>query len=238
MPVLRYNTTSSRNAFFDIARGIRSDCESVHLFGINTTIGTDFETLYDNGGSIYTFPTEQDTLTLASTSGDDTMQVRITGLNDQWREISEVVTLNGTNDVETTSEFFRINDARILGGNNVGDISIDHGANTVAYIQAEKGVHQAIIYSTPAGHSLYICTVKFDGTIGLFGTMRFRAMLQDPASDDLVWHFWDSIARTDLDFDLKIPFKVPEKRDFSIEARGTQGTNQIACYLSGVLMED
>jgi hypothetical protein len=141
-------------------------------------------------------------------------------------------------EVSTTTEFFRVNDARITGGNNAGDITIDHGDNTVAYIQAEKGVHQAIAYSVPAGHTFLISLVKFDGTIGLFGTMRFRAMLQDPAADDLVLHFWDSIARTDLDFSLAVPFALPEKRDFSIEARGTSGTNQIACYLAGILVRN
>lgn len=103
MPVLSLNKTSSRNAYLDIARGLRPDCTSVHLFGINTDIGTSFETIYDNGGGIYTFPSAADTLDLVSTDNDDTMGVQITGLDANWNPISETVTLTGTTEVSTTT---------------------------------------------------------------------------------------------------------------------------------------
>jgi len=90
MPVRELKDTSSRDAFFDAARGLRPDCETVHLFGINNAVDTSFETIFDNGG-VYPFPATAQTLGLVSDDAGDTMSVFIKGLDGDYNQISETV---------------------------------------------------------------------------------------------------------------------------------------------------
>jgi len=236
MPRLSLNKTSSRDQFFDIARGLRPDCTPVHLFGFNNDVGTSFETIWNDGGGIYSFPASAVQMSLVSSSASDTMQVMLTGLNGNRGALTEIVTLTGTTPVATTNSFFRINDARIISGSNVGNITISYSGTTHAYIEAGSGVHQAAIYSTPSDSSLYITSVHVGGTIGLLGTMTFRAKLQNESGYELV--FWNNTTRTELDFNLKIPFKIPAGFDFSIEGHGSTGTNDVSIYINALLMQD
>lgn len=238
MPVLSLNQTSSRNAYFDIARGLRPDCSSVHLFGFNRSIGTSYETVWNNGGGIYEFPASATQLSLESTSASDTMPVVISGLDGNRNEISETITLTGTTAVTTTQSFYRINDARITTGNNVGDIDIYADETTYAFIEATYGVHMAAFYSTPAGKSLYILQVDFtSGTVGPNKYMFSRACLKDDNS--LEQHFFEStFVTSQLTYNLSQPFKIPASHDFLLEAKSSDQSNELTIYLSAVLVED
>ena len=46
----RINLTSSRNIGLDAARGIHPDMTPVHLVGFNRTVGTAFETIFNDSG--------------------------------------------------------------------------------------------------------------------------------------------------------------------------------------------
>ena len=238
MPVLNYNTTSSRDPYLDIARNIRPDCTPVDLFGFNRTIETSYETIWNNGGGIYSFPAAATQLSLESSSASDTMAVQITGLDANRNVLVETVTLNGTTAVTTTGSFLRINDARITSGNNVGDIDIYADETTYAYIEATYGVHQAAIYSTPAGHSLYICQVDFtSGTLTSNKYMFARACLKGPS--DLELHFFETtFVTSQLAYNLKKPFRVPPEHDFTLEGKSSAQTNELSIYIGAVLMED
>ena len=237
MPIRDLKTTSSRDTFFDVARGLRPDCETVHLFGINNAVGTSFETIFDDGG-VYPFPETGQTLGVVSDSAGDTMDVLITGLDNDYNQITETVTLTGQAEANTSQDFLRVNDARITSGENAGDITISSGSDVVAIIKAGNGVHQAIVYSVPAGRSLFIKKVLLDGTMSGEKVFRFRAALHDPAVNDLILRFWESITSTSLDFNLDIPFLIPEKKDFCIEARAENTSGAVAAYVSGLLIKE
>ena len=237
MPIRDLKTTSSRDPFFDVARGLRPDCETVHLFGINNAVGTSFETIFDDGG-VYPFPDTAQTLSVVSDDAGDTMSVLITGLDGDYNQITETVTLTGQTGVSTSQSFLRVNDARITSGENAGDITISSGSDVVAIIKAGDGVHQAMVYSVPAGHSLFIKKFLLDGAMSADKTFRFRAALHDPAPDDLILRFWESITSTSLEFNLDIPFVIPEKKDFCIEARAENTSGAVAAYVSGLLIKE
>lgn len=238
MPVLDINKTSSRNAYIDIARGLRPDCSAVDLFGFNRTVGTSYETIWNNGGGIYSFPAAATQLSLESSSASDTMDVQITGLDANRDVLVETVTLNGTTTVTTTGSFLRINDARITSGNNVGDIDIFADETTYAYIEATYGIHQAAIYSTPNHSSLYITQVDFtSGTIGSNKYGFARACLR--GANDLEIHFFETtFVTSQLSYNLVKPFRVPANHDFTLEGKSSAQTNELSIYIGGVLMED
>lgn len=238
MAVPPLSGSSSRNAYLDISRGIYLDYQPIHLFGFNRDVGTSYETIWNNGGGIYSFPVSALVMSVVSDEAADTMGVRISGLDSNYNQISETVTLDGTTPVTTTQSFLRINDARITSGNNVGDITISNGGTTYAFLEATYGVSQAAIYSVPAGFSFYITQVDVtSGTIGSNKYGSLRACLRQFEGPEL--HFFEStFVTSQLVYDLQVPFKIPEKCDFSLECKSSSSTNEFTIYVGGILLDD
>jgi len=227
----------SPDAMLEIGQKRESSAQLLHKFGFNRNIGTSYETIWNNGGGIYTFPSQALTMSVVSSSADDTNTVLISGLDSDYQEIFDVVVLTGTTPVTTTNQFFRINDVRILTGNNVGDISVTNGGTTYGYIEAGLGSEQALIYTVPAGKSVYIHQVNFtSGTVNPNKFLFSRACLITQTGAE--YHFWESTFQQDIKFDLRVPFIIREKQDFSIEAKSSSSDNELSVYLGAVLLED
>lgn len=221
---------------FDVARGVFENCTAVDLFGFNRTIGTAYETVWNNGGGIYPFPSAADTLSVVSSSASDTMDVMITGLDANRDILVETVTLTGTTAVTTTGEFLRVNACVITSGNNVGNITVTHGTDVIGYIQATYGVHQAVIYSVPRKHRLFINQIDFtSGTLTANKYMLARACLKP---DPEIHFFETTFVTSQLAYDLKKPFVINGGLDFSIEAKSSAQANELTVYISGILIKE
>ena len=227
----------SPHAQLELAHRRLDDAQQVQLFGFNRNIATAYETVWNNGGGIYSFPTEAITLTVVSSSASDTMPILIQGLDANYEPLDEIITLDGTSAVTTTNQFYRINNVVILSGNNVGNISITNGGTTYAYIEAVFGTTQGIIYTTPARHSLYISTAHFtSGTVNGNKYLFSRACQRSSTGREL--HFWESTFQQDIMFPITVPFRVPPKTDFTIEAKSSSSENELSVYIGGVLLEE
>lgn len=228
----------SQNTFFDIARGHFQNVQAVNLFGFNETIGTTYETIAKDGGGITPVPSSAVVMSLVSSSASDTMGVLLTGLAADYNVISETVTLTGVTPVATTQAFLRINGAQIVTGSNVGNISISNGGTEYAYIAAGIGVSQALIYTVPANSKLYINSVNFtSGTVNPNKYLLGRAQLT--TSGGAVLNFWQSTwAVGVLHFDVPVPFVVPEKCDFQLQAKSSSSENEISAYVNAHLVID
>jgi hypothetical protein len=228
---------SSQNTYFDIARGHFSNVTPVNLFGFNETIATDYETIAKDGGGITPFPSSAVQMSLVSTAAD-TMDVLIQGLDADYNVLTETVTLTGTTPVVTINSFLRINGAQILSGTNAGDISISNGGTEYAFIGAGIGVSQALIYTVPANSKLYINSVNFtSGTVNPNKYLIGRAHLTTATGASL--NFWQSTwAVGVLQFDVPVPFVVPEKCDFQLQAKSSSSENEISAYVNAHLVVD
>lgn len=227
----------SPHAQLELAHRRLDDAQQVQLFGFNRTIETAYETVWNNGGGLYTFPTEALTMSCVSSSASDTMSILIQGLDANYAAIDDVVTLTGTTPVSTNIQFFRINAVVILSGNNVGNISLTNGGTTYAYIEAAHGTEQAIIYTTPARQSLYVFTARFtSGTVNPNKYITSRGVTR--SSTGRIIRFWESTFQRDVSFDIAVPFRVPPKTDFSIEAKSSSGANELSIYIGAVLLEE
>jgi hypothetical protein len=227
----------SPHAQLEMAHRRLGDATQVQLFGFNRDIETGYETVWNNGGGLYTFPTEALTMSCVSSSDSDTMSILIQGLDANYEALDDIVVLTGTTPVSTNVSFFRINTVVILSGNNVGNISLTNGGTTYAYIEAAHGTEQAIIYSTPARQSLYVFTAQFtSGTVNPNKFLTSRGVTR--SSTGRIIRFWESTFQQDVTFDLAVPFRVPPKTDFTIEAKSSSGTNELSIYLGAVLLEE
>lgn len=234
----QYNKTRPTTHFFyDVAKGNMFDTSPVNVFGYNQTIGTTFETVWDDGGS-YVYPTSALIMDVVSTSTSDTMDLFIDGLDINYNQITETVTLTGTSAVTTTTAFYRINRATILAGSNVGNISISNGGTNYAFIGAGIGSTQACIYTVPAGHSAYF--VRFDivsATANQNKYVTFRNVLTTNTGR-ILRVGEGTMAINQVSLDRQVPFKIAEKTDFHFEAKSSQSENEIAIIVEGILTKD
>ena len=228
---------ASPHALLEVAHRRIDAAKTVQLFGFNRTIEITYETVWNNGGGVYTFPSSPVTLSLVSSSSADTMGVYIEGLDADYNEISDLVQLNGLTPVASNKQFYRINAIYTISNINAGNITVTSGGVEYGYIEAGYGTSQGIIYSVPAGHSLYVFNAHFtSGTVNPNKYLFSRGTMQ--SSTGRITRFWESTFATNIAFDLQVPFRVPPKTDFTIEAKSSSSDNELSVYLGCVLMED
>ena len=228
---------STQRFGLDAARGIMGNVEAVNIFGFNRAVGTSFETLWNNGGS-YSFLSAEQQLSVVSTDAADTMDVLIQGLDGDYNEVTETITLDGTNAVTTTNSFLRVNNAVILSGENAGDITGSYTTTDVFFIEAGIGTTQACVYTVPAGHSLYLFRIDLtSGTVtgNKYLTYRNRIDSENGRVLRVAEATWQSGMQS---FDRQVPFKISEKTDFQFEAKSSGSSNEVSIFIEAILVDD
>ena len=136
-------------------------------FGRNTDIdtGTAPEDIISGGGTKL-FPTTDSTLSIVSTSANDTTAgtgintIRIEGLDINFELISEDVVLNGLTPVITTGSYCRVH--RMYGTLSGslqaagGVITVTHSAGIITEIEVGNGQSQDCTYTVPSGYIFLI----------------------------------------------------------------------------------
>jgi hypothetical protein len=225
----QYDEHQHLGSAFDISRGYYGNVTPVNIFGFNRTIATSFETIANDGGGLYTFPSTGLTMSLVSSQAD-TCTITIVGLDAEWNPITEAVVLTGTTPVTTTHQFFRINYCFVSAGTQSGNITISNGGTTYGYIEAETGTSQTGIYSTGKDECLYIASVSFlSGTVNSNKYLTGRVYKRTYGNG--IQRFWQATwSIGQVNYSVPIPFKIPPKTDFAFEAKSSSGDNEIAIF--------
>lgn len=200
------------------------------------------------GGGIYPWMTAATALEIVSTDVNDTSAgtgartVIVQGLDINYIEVSQTITLNGTTPVALPQNLFRINAALVMsaGSNktNIGIINIqDAGAGTIrAILPAGYGITKQSIYTVPAGHTLQVLS-QFFGFNEVAGGNKFARFATFVQSSNGFYR---------LPFELAVgdepPYRhdgVPgltllEKTDFAIRCTAVSGTSNITAAWLGV----
>jgi len=152
---------------WEVAKGKVSGHSFIHKFGRNDNIDTNsgFEDIW-NGGGIYTGfnATSAQILDVFSAHASDTSEgvgartIQLYGLDGNYKEINETLTLNGTSTVNTTLAFCRMHRAIVRSAGeseqNNGDITVRQTTDTANVFGAvPSGYNQTVIaaYTVPAG---------------------------------------------------------------------------------------
>lgn len=155
-----------------VARGQIAYHESVFKFGFNPDVDDSLETVWSQGG-LYSYLTSASVLKVSSSSTADTSAgtgartVLISGLDGDYNEISETVTLNGQTAVNTTNSFLRVFRMVVktagTGAQNAGIIYAGTGTVTAGvpanvYGAIAIGDNQTLmaIWTVPAGYTAYL----------------------------------------------------------------------------------
>jgi len=154
-----------------VARGQISLHNEQNVFAYGTTPATagTFRTVWENMLTTeYVFPTSAITMNLVSDNAGDTATITIVGLDANYAVITETLTLNGTTNVPTTNQYFRINSMFVATGSSTnpsGVITLKNTGATVTYAQINTAVYngttssvgqtQMAVYTVPAGYTFY-----------------------------------------------------------------------------------
>jgi hypothetical protein len=152
----------------NVSAGIMSEMSNVHKFGSVVTTSDTYDTVWTEAGA-YEFPTTAGTITVVSTSTEDkgvgtgASTIVVQGLDANYEEIQETVSLNGTVGVAGTLNFFRTHRAFVdVGNSNVGNVTISIGGTVTCAIAAAMGQSQVAFYTVPAGKGAFL--KQFTGT--------------------------------------------------------------------------
>lgn len=159
----------ARDTLAEVALGNVHGYSSINKFGHNPAAGTSAEDVWAAGGTYAFYPTTAQAMEVVSTSVEDDPEkadtnpgtgawtVQVYGLDSDWVEQTETVTLNGTGVVALANTYIRMYRAIVLtagtGETNAGNIivRIASAGATGAYIAAGDGQTQQAIYTVPAG---------------------------------------------------------------------------------------
>lgn len=148
-----------------VSSGLLSEAYApVAKFGYNNDIDAGIEETIQAQGGEWQPPTAAYTLDITSTSTDDTLlgsgswYVFLFGLDANYNEITEQVTLDGTNTVTTTQSYIALNRAAVAysgtGQDNAGDITFTQstGGLQLGLIPTGEAITQQCVYTVPAGY--------------------------------------------------------------------------------------
>ena len=220
-----------------VARGQVAYHESVYKFGNNAAVANVTETIWQQGG-LYSYLSAASVLKVSSSSANDTSAgtgartVELFGLDGDYNEINEVVTLNGQTAVNTTQSYLRINRMIVRsagsGGSNAGIIYAGTGtvtagvpANIYATINGD-GTNQTLmaLWTVPAGYTGYL--MQYDvsnGTTSNTPAVCKMTLVARPFGE--VFQSKDVKSLTTgmhIENTLIVPVKFTEKTDIEVRA--------------------
>ncbi len=215
-----------------IARGAVAQTSHINKFGYNTSVGTNFETITDLGGDQY-YPTSAGIVSVVSSDANDddgdtgarTMEIQ--GLDGNYEEISETITLNGTSAVTTTASFHRVFRMRVLTagttGTNEGNLTASIGGNDVARISAANGGQTLMaVYTVPKGKTAYLD--DFHGSLSKNQEAVFMIRTKN-GIESSAWQvkaMFGTFANS-VHYHYPVPIEIPEKTDYRDSCKGRCG---------------
>lgn len=227
-----------------VAKGQFDDITHIHKFGAVPAMSQNQSgTIWDVDDTAYPWSAFATAGTLsipAVNASDNGKSIVLVGLDNDYLELSETVTVSSSTATTTTQSFKRIFRAYVTNGSdtNVGDIVVQKGGTTVATIKAGKAQTLMAIYTIPAGKTGYIlkgvatCQAGADATgdmfIRYFGEDSFR-----------VGHSFEvSGTGGEYLYDFGVPVKIPEKSDIDVRCSVRSNNARVTAAFDIILDED
>lgn len=210
----------------NIARGLVTGATWIHRLGNIPSMPNGTETVIMSGGITsgrYTFPAAASTMNVVSTSAsdDNTKRVTVSGLDADYKPISEVVTLNGTSNVTTTNQYLRIQRLSVSGSNTiVGNVTI-RNATVLACLRDGDGQSLQGVYTVPAGQTGYLTQISASVSKG--GDAIFKFYSKSANSSPLARHIF-SLNEQSYEYDFPYPTVLPEKTDIEMTVLSSTGS--------------
>lgn len=244
--------------YFDVASGNIPGLSSINKFGHNPAVATGGEDVWSGGGTYAFYPDTARTMEIVSDSAADSiggvgaLTVIVYGLDSNWLEISDTVTMEGTTEVLLTNKYIRMYRAVVITAGsyeiNKGDISIRDTSDTPigAYITADDGQTQQAIYTVPAGKSAYFIkgyvAMQNDDKNGEDAAFRWKARPNNGGNG--AWQTKGHISLVNIgsswwQYQYGVPAgALPEKTDIKIECYETSDESGATAGFDLILVDN
>ena len=238
-----------------ISRGHSIGYRTLYKFGYNPDVNGDEETVWEQGGD-YPWLDSAVTMFVSSTSVNDTSggsganTILIQGLDENYVEIEETITLNGQTQVTTQLSYLRVYRAFVTlagsSGTSGGTIYIGSSGATGGVpngtVYANLGIGnqtQIAAYTVPAGHTLYVDEINITAALNL-ANKRVDASFhtRDFGSNVFRTRFINVLQSNQLNQRFKYPQDFAEKTDVEIRVSTNTTNNPIAASFQGVLIKN
>jgi len=227
-----------------VARGQIAYHKTIFKFGFNPDVDEILETIWAEGG-LYSYLSAATVLKVSSSSTNDTSAgtgartVELFGLDANYDEISETVTLSGQTAVNTTQSFLRIYRMVVrsagTGGTNAGVIYAGTGtvtagvpANKYATIAIGDGQTLMALWTVPRGYTAYV--TQTDITVATTQNNKYATVsfLARPFGE--VFQVKDKFAKSESGHNqiYTFPLKFEEKTDLEMRCIGDSAGADIA----------
>lgn len=219
--------------------------------GHNETVGTTAEIIAQQGG-VLSVPGAAAVISVASSdnvadtgAGTGALTVRITGLDGNYKMISEDAVMGGQTEATTTATFLRVFDVEVLtagsGGANAGTIYVGVGTFTAGvpatiYLQIPpaQNISQNGAWTVPAGFTAYLMSSEF-WTDNINTT--FELMDQTDTGLAIVRTHIPS-TRSGVGIPASLPRSYAEKTDIEPRVFITGASSDCACELVFLCIPD
>lgn len=236
--------------YLEVARGNVTGMTALNKFGRNTDIDTGTEDVWDGGGT-WVWPTAARVHNIASSSANDASPagtgartLLISGLDTNFAEISETITMNGTSNVATSNSYIIIFRMKVVtagsGRVNAGTITATAQTDSTVTAQIGAGNGQTLmaIWQVPAGKSLYMTKyyVSVDGTTAAQITAALWAT-QYVSGSGHTWQLKHTQKFTngqELVYEFNPPFKIDEKSIVRIAVTSSANNQDVSAGFDGV----
>ena len=217
--------------------------KTVFKFGFNPDVNSSEETIWDVGG-IYAYPSSAVAMTVTTDAGtpanDNGVNVIVFGLDEDYNEVNQEVTLAGAGTATTTQTFLRVFRAYVSGSQApTGNLNITNGGTTYARITLNENQTLMAMWTVPAGYTGFLDHVNIaTGTTNAnqYVTAQivqrtqggvFRVMMKQTLSSGGV-----------ADFLLRYPIEISEKTDLEVRAESSGSNNLISANFSIVYIKN
>ena len=209
--------------FIQVSRGLVDGHKRLFKFGHNPVIQDITETIWDAGG-LYVYPSSAVAMTVTSGAGatDNGVAITVQGLDSNYNEVSEEVTLASTGTATTTQTFLRVYRAFVSGSQAItANTTIANGGTTYAQINTGENQTLMALWTVPAGYTAYLLDTKITA---------FTEQNNKVATINIYARRENGVFRTADKFDVfaaaitqnyKCPIPFPEKTDIEVRAVAT-----------------
>ena len=238
-----------------ISRGHSTGYRTLYKFGYNPDVNGTEETVWAEGGN-YLWLSSAVTMFVSSSSVNDASggtganTILIQGLDGDYKEIEETITLNGQTQVTTQLSYLRVYRAFVTlagsGGTSGGTIYVAASGSssgvptgTVYASLALGNQTQIAAYTVPSGYTLYVDEINFTAALST-ANKRVNASFhtRDFGSNVFRARFVNVLQSNQLKQEFKYPQPFPEKTDMECRVYTDSTNNPIAASFQGVLIKN
>lgn len=228
----------SESLELNIARGLVKGTNYIHKFGAvpsmsNNTTGT----IWDVNNTLYPWNAlaSASVLTIEANTADNDIAVTIFGLDANYNEINETVTI-AAGAATTTNSFIRVFRA-FASAQNTNNIDIKVSSTVVARITAGFAQTLMSVYTVPAGYTGFL----------LQGTMSAQSGA-DATGNMFVRYFGQSSFRVGHSFEVSgaggqylykfgVPIAIPEKSDIDVRITTRSNNGRFTAAFDMILIK-